>query len=336
MMRIRGSWNRRVFALVVGGLLVGVIAGLAIVIASSARVGTALAYVLLGIFGVTAAVCLGAHLKLFVRTEELEQANAALGRRNEVIEQAKQAKSNFLADMSHELRTPLNAIIGFADLMHEERLGPVSDEHRESLDDIRSSARHLLHLINEVLDLARIESGRISFDPTPLEPTAIAAECVDTLRSLASDGNVDVVLEPRPVGTVSLDAARLRQVLLNYLSNAIKFTPSGGRVAVSFARDANELVLEVTDTGPGIEWADQGGVFAEFEQLRRRGNGGTGLGLAVTKRIVEAQGGEVGVRSVPGHGATFFARLPVATGSSSPERSRGEAPTALAMPRGRG
>jgi signal transduction histidine kinase len=273
----------------------------------------ALSFLLLGAFGVAALVCVFLLVRLSSRSSALAKANVELAARSAEAEQANNAKSQFLATMSHELRTPLNAIIGFADLMHDGRLGPVSDQHRESLDDIRGSARHLLDLINEVLDLARIESGRIMLDIQSIDPVEVASAAVDSLRSLAAERNLAVTLEAQSNDNVLLDPARLRQVVLNYLSNAIKFTPEGGLVQVRVLREADELLLEVIDTGDGIAPEDQERVFGEFEQLHGAAYGGTGLGLAVTKRIIEAQGGTVGVRSAPGHGSTFYARLPVAT-----------------------
>jgi signal transduction histidine kinase len=271
-----------------------------------------LSYVLLAALVIAALGCVFLLFRLSSRSSALGKANVDLAARSAEAELANNAKSQFLATMSHELRTPLNAIIGFADLMHDERLGPVSDQHREALDDIRGSARHLLDLINEVLDLARIESGRILLDVHAVDAVQVVSSGVDSLRSLASERNLVVTLEAQSFGAVELDPARLRQVLLNYLSNAIKFTPEGGLVQVRVVREEHELLLEVTDTGGGIAEADQERVFGEFEQLHGAAYGGTGLGLAVTKRIVEAQGGTVGVHSTPGHGSTFYARLPVA------------------------
>ena len=273
----------------------------------------ALSFLLLGAFGLAALVCVFLLVRLSSRSSALAKANVELAARSAEAEQANNAKSQFLATMSHELRTPLNAIIGFADLMHDGRLGPVSEHHRESLDDIRGSARHLLDLINEVLDLARIESGRIMLDIQSIDPVEVVSAAVDSVRSLAAERDLAVTLEAQSIDNVALDPARLRQVLLNYLSNAIKFTPEGGLVQVRVLREADELVLEVIDTGGGIAPEDQARVFGEFEQLHGTAYGGTGLGLAVTKRIIEAQGGTVGVRSTPGYGSTFFARLPVAT-----------------------
>jgi signal transduction histidine kinase len=273
----------------------------------------ALSFLLLGAFGMAALVCVFLLVRLSSRSSALAKANVELAARSAEAEQANNAKSQFLATMSHELRTPLNAIIGFADLMHDGRLGPVSEQHRESLDDIRGSARHLLDLINEVLDLARIESGRILLDIQSIDPVDVVSGAVDSLRSLAAERNLAVTLEAQSLDNVLLDPARLRQVVLNYLSNAIKFTPEGGLVQVRVLREIDELVLEVIDTGGGIALEDQERVFGEFEQLHGAAYGGTGLGLAVTKRIIEAQGGTVGVHSTPGHGSTFYARLPVTT-----------------------
>jgi signal transduction histidine kinase len=280
-----------------------------------------LSFLLLAGCGLGGAICLILLVRLSFRLRGLSNTNTALAQRNAEVEQATEAKSRFLANMSHELRTPLNGIIGFAELMHDGRIGPVSDEHRECLDDIRGSARHLLHLINEVLDLARIESGRILLDRQPITPSNVASDCVDSLRPIAAEGEVSVTLASEPIGIVMLDGGRLRQVLINYLSNAIKFTAPHGHVEVLLRREHDELVVEVSDTGPGIDLADQERVFGEFEQLTGRGHGGTGLGLAVTKRIVEAQHGTVGVRSTPGHGSTFYARLPIIDAAVAPDTS---------------
>jgi len=231
-------------------------------------------------------------------------------------EAANDAKSRFLANMSHELRTPLNGIMGFAELLHDGRLGAVSPEQSEGLADILTSSRHLLALINDILDLSRVAAGRLTFQAEPVDPRVLVRECVDSLGSIADAGAVDVTLDaPEHMPTLRLDPAKLRQVVFNYLSNAINFTPAGGRVAVRLYAFGSRLRLEVSDTGPGIEPRDHERVFFEFEQLhagQARRSGGTGLGLAVTKRIVEAQGGVVGVDSALGQGSTFYAEFPIA------------------------
>ena len=188
----------------------------------------ALPLLLLGGFGAASAVCLLLLIRLQASSEKLARANAALELRNETVERATEAKTRFVASMSHELRTPLNAVIGFAELMHDGRTGPVSKRQREFLGIIRGSANHLLRLINEVLDLSRIEAGQIRLEPEAVEPTMIAAECVNSLRWLAAEKRVSIDFDPVSLGAASLDPARLRQVVLNYLSNAIKFTGSGG------------------------------------------------------------------------------------------------------------
>jgi protein-histidine pros-kinase len=240
------------------------------------------------------------------------------------IQEASRLKSEFLANMSHELRTPLNAIIGFADLMHKGKVGPLSAEHHEYVGDILTSSRHLLQLINDVLDLAKVESGKMEFRPMPVDLPKLVAEVRDILRGLAASKRLRVETSVDPqIGTVVVDAPRVKQVLYNYLSNALKFTPHGGTVRIVVAGDGPDLFrLSVEDTGIGIAADDLGKLFVEFHQLDA-GAGkrfqGTGLGLALTKRIVEAHGGRVEVKSALGEGSTFSAILPRRTpGHTSP------------------
>jgi signal transduction histidine kinase len=269
-----------------------------------------LSLVLLACFGTAAVICLFLLTRLLSRTGQLARANRALADRNRELQSATEAKSRFVATMSHELRNPLNAVIGFAELMHDGRLGPLAPGQRKHLGVIRSSGEHLLALINDFLDMARIEAGRIRLEPELIEPASIAAECATSLGRLAAAKAIHIDLDPRPVGAVVLDPARLRQLLLNYLSNAIKFTSQGGTIGVRLERLENELRIAVADNGPGIEPEDQSRVFDEFFQAANRDRTGSGLGLSITKRIVEAQGGTVEVRSAPGRGSTFYATLP--------------------------
>jgi protein-histidine pros-kinase len=234
--------------------------------------------------------------------------------RRKTAEEANRLKSEFLANMSHELRTPLNGIIGFADLMASGKVGPVSAEHQEYLGDILVSARHLLQLINDVLDLAKVEAGKMEFHAEPISLGRLVGETVDAVRSLANARRIDLGARVSPdVETVWSDPARLRQILYNFLSNAIKFTPEGGRVRVRTAAEGPaHFRLEVEDSGIGIKPDDMGRLFAEFTQLDAgpaRRQQGTGLGLALTKRLVEAQGGRVVVTSEPGKGSVFAAIL---------------------------
>jgi protein-histidine pros-kinase len=247
--------------------------------------------------------------------EELRRKNEELEHRYREVQEANRLKSQFLANMSHELRTPLNAIIGFAELMHDGKVGPVSGEQREFLNDILTSSCHLRDLIDGVLDLAKVESGRTDFRFERVGVEAVVLEVRDILRSLAAAKGIHVTAEVDPaLGTVTADAGKLKQVLYNYLSNALKFTPDGGGVVVrARAEGAEAFRLEVQDSGIGIRPEDHGRLFVEFQQLdagSAKRHAGTGLGLALTKRIVEAQGGRVGVASEPGAGSTFYAVLP--------------------------
>jgi signal transduction histidine kinase len=223
--------------------------------------------------------------------------------------------SELLARVSHELRTPLNAIIGFSELMFRGKVGPVSDQHKEYLGDILNSSRHLLHLIDDVLDIAKLESGNMEFHAEHMDLGKVIAEVRDVFRGLAASKRIRVETElDADVTEVELDPSKLKQVLHNYLSNALKCTPEEGRVTIRVARDGLERIrIEIEDTGIGISRKDTHRLFVEFQRLDAETSKkypGTGLGLALTKRIVEAQGGHVGVRSEPGTGSTFWAVLP--------------------------
>lgn len=283
--------------------------------------------ILLTSFTIVAGISLWLLARLVARGRELARANHELAQRNDELNRAADAKRRLVANLSHELRNPLSAVLGFSELLRDGRVGSISERQREHLQIIHASADHILTLSDELLEMARIEAGRVRLAPEPLEPSELAGACVSSLATLAAARDVQVDLDPRPVGLVVLDPARLRQVILNYLSNAIKFTPPGGRIGVTLARADGRLQVSVSDTGPGIEAADQARVFDEFFQVPGSECQGTGLGLAVTRSIVAAQGGEVGVRSVPGSGSTFSASLPVGNWDVSPPVADVEAAT---------
>jgi PAS domain S-box-containing protein len=252
------------------------------------------------------------------RLEEIRRRAIELELQNRRIQEASRLKSEFLANMSHELRTPLNAIIGFAELLHDGQVDPATPQHQEFLGDILTSGRHLLQLINDVLDLAKVEAGKLEFRPEKVDLAKLIGEVVAITRTTAAAKSITVATEiDAKVGEVVLDPNRFKQVAYNYVSNALKFTPDGGRVTVrTLAEGDASFRLEVEDTGIGIEQADLPRLFVEFQQLdagAAKRHQGTGLGLALTRRLVEAQGGTVGVRSTPGQGSVFTASLPRVT-----------------------
>ena len=235
---------------------------------------------------------------------------------NRRVQEAARLKSEFVANMSHELRTPLNSILGFAELLADARFGPLPGKYKEFAQIMHRSAQHLLQLINDILDLAKVESGRIDFQPEPVNLPALVHEATAIVTGLAAKGKIALTVEIDPaVEHVHLDPMRLKQVLYNYLSNAIKFTAEGGRVVLRVRPEGGDCFrIEVEDTGIGIRPEDEHRLFIEFQQLdasTAKKFPGSGLGLALTKRLVEAQGGMVGVRSVFGAGSTFFATLPM-------------------------
>ena len=245
---------------------------------------------------------------------ELRSKNEQLARALEAARAATTAKSRFLASVSHELRTPLNGIIGFSELLYDGRLGRLEDEQREVIGDMLTSSRHLLQLINDILDLSKVEAGRMEFRPERHRIESLVLEVRDVVRPMAEKKGIEIGIEVPPELCSTLDPARFKQVLYNYLSNAVKFTPDQGKVAVRIAPEGtNCFRLEVEDTGIGIPDEEIPRLFQEFAQLpnSRRAEQGTGLGLALTRHIVEAQGGSVSVRSAPGKGSVFSAVLPM-------------------------
>jgi signal transduction histidine kinase len=249
------------------------------------------------------------------RGEQLEAANQDLAEQNRRIQQADRLKSEFLANMSHELRTPLNAIIGFAEIMHDGKVGPISSQHKEYLGDVLTSARHLLQLINDVLDLSKVEAGKMEFRPARINLSLVVQEARAIVRTMAAKKRINLRSEIDPsLSEIETDPRGLKQILYNYLSNALKFTPEGGVVTVrAKPENLDQFRIEVEDNGIGIRPEDQQRLFVEFQQLDAstgKRYSGTGLGLALTKKIVEAQGGQVGVKSMPGNGSVFYAVLP--------------------------
>jgi len=257
-------------------------------------------------------------LKTFATQSALAIQNARLFReiedKSRQLQIASQHKSEFLANMSHELRTPLNAIIGFSEVLHERMFGEVNEKQAEYLNDILESGRHLLSLINDILDLSKIEAGRMELEatdfdlPSAIENTMILIRERAQRRDIALARAVEQGLEK-----VHADERKVKQVLLNLLSNALKFTPEGGKIEVRAGVRDGVAEISVTDTGVGIAPEDQEAVFEEFKQVGKASKKaeGTGLGLAISKKIIELHGGKIWVTSQLGKGSTFTFTLPL-------------------------
>ena len=230
------------------------------------------------------------------------------------LEAANQHKSEFLANMSHELRTPLNAIIGFSEVMLERMFGELNDKQDDYLKDIHSSGKHLLSLINDILDLSKIEAGRMELDIEDFDIGEALGNTVTLIRERAQQHGIALSIDSAAAsGSIRADQRKFKQIMLNLLSNAVKFTPDGGRIAVHAQRVDDALQVAVTDAGIGIAVADQEAVFQEFRQVGGNYTNkqeGTGLGLALTRRFVELHGGTLSVVSAPGQGSTFTFTLP--------------------------
>jgi signal transduction histidine kinase len=270
-----------------------------------------------------------AQLALQLAHDELEhrvrERTAALEHQNQRVRQANRMKSEFLANMSHELRTPLNGIIGIVELIYDRKVGEVSNDQREFLADVLASANHLLEMINGILDLTRIEAGKIELRAEPLDLHTLLGEVRDVLLAIASRRGIQVEIESdAALSEVIGDAGKIKQILYNYLSNALKFTPEQGRVWLRCRAEGDEFFrVEVEDTGIGIRPEDHARLFVEFAQLDAstgKRYQGSGLGLALTRRLAEAQGGKVVVESRPGKGSTFAAVLPRRPGPAQAAR----------------
>ncbi|MDN3921741.1 hybrid sensor histidine kinase/response regulator [Roseateles violae] len=295
-----------------------------------------------------------AHLRRLAR--ELEGVNTEIAIKNQLLEEASRQKSQFLSSMSHELRTPLNAIIGFSDILHDGIAGPLSERQRDYLRHILEGGQHLLALINDILDLSKVEAGKVELGLEPVEPGALLADSLPIIEERARSKQLQIDYRPDPAltaalhGRMRLDARRVRQILYNLLSNAVKFTPAGGSVQLRAARVGREraaqglprqagfgsgrrsalpasefqqfLEISVCDSGIGIAAADLDKLFQPFSQISNattRNQEGTGLGLALVQRLAELHGGAVAVSSAPERGSCFSLWLPWREEESRPE-----------------
>ncbi len=263
----------------------------------------------------------------------LNRMNDQLGRLYGELETASRHKSEFLANMSHELRTPLNAVIGFSEVLQDRLFGDLNDKQAEYVADIHASGRHLLALINDILDLSKIEAGRMDLQVSPFALSDVVQNSVALSRERATREGIALGFEVDPnIGVIEADERMLKQVLFNLLSNALKFTGRGGHVDVIAHAVGDDVVVSVRDDGVGIAAADQARIFDEFQQVGTSHlQEGTGLGLAISRRFIQLHGGGLVVESEPGHGSTFTFTLPRTQGTASaPEREAPPRPAVAA------
>ncbi len=234
--------------------------------------------------------------------------------RNREIERANRHKSEFLAHMSHELRTPLHTVIGFSELLAEETKGPLNDQQRRFVSHIYKDSQHLLSLINDILDLSKIEAGKVQLRNEPLDVGAVLGDVLSSIRRLGLQKSIEIETHVAGTLTVDADRVRLKQILYNLVSNAVKFTPQGGRIQIDAAAVAGAAQISVSDTGIGIAPEDRDAVFETFHQAGTAAAGlreGTGLGLPITKRLVEQHGGRIWLESETGVGSRFTFTIPL-------------------------
>ncbi len=243
----------------------------------------------------------------------LASAIAQVEQKSREVEAANRHKSEFLANMSHELRTPLNAIIGFSQVLSQRMFGELNPKQSEYLDDIQASGQHLLAVINDILDLSKVEAGKMELEPTTFSLADALKSVLMMVRERAVAHGISLTDDVDPAIEMVADQRKIKQVVLNLLTNAVKFTPAGGRVELRASREAGTVTVSVADTGVGIAPADQARVFEEFAQARAAASAeqeGTGLGLSLSRRFVELHGGRMWVASEPGKGSVFTFTVP--------------------------
>lgn len=270
------------------------------------------------------------EMRVMERTQQLATVNRELELRNREVERANRMKSQFLASMSHELRTPLNAVIGFSELMGEEAAGPLNEKQRRYIEHVLNGARHLLQLINDILDLAKVESGQLLLRAEDFTLAEALPEVLSTVRPLAMNKRMQVENRVSEQIRLRADRVRVKQILYNLLTNAVKFTAEGGQVWIDANVCAGAVCISVGDTGIGIPTEEHQAIFNEFYQVGTTTKGvkeGTGLGLAISRRLVEAHEGNIWVESEPGKGSRFSFTVPAAPAAGSPVDAESAAKT---------
>jgi signal transduction histidine kinase len=288
------------------------------------RMQTRLAAIASGDFSVHVAV--SNRDELGALAANLNRMNDEVGRLYDELETVSRHKSEFLATMSHELRTPLNAIIGFSQVLQEQMYGELNAKQVEYVEDVLSSGQHLLNLINDILDLAKVEAGRMDLQPTTFDLPVLLENATSMVRERAIRQGISLSVATEPsVRLLEADERKVKQILFNLLSNAVKFTPAGGQVKLAARLAGEHMEISVSDTGVGITAEDQVKIFEEFYQTGSgKSQEGTGLGLALTRRLVELHHGQLSVQSELGAGSTFTVTLPLhQPGVEPPDAGRG-------------
>ena len=246
---------------------------------------------------------------------ERKMAEEAILAAKQAAEEANQAKSDFLANMSHELRTPLNSILGFSEVLQDKMFGDLNEKQEEYVNYIRESGQHLFSLIDDILDLSKVEAGEIEMEPAEVRLGDLLQNSLTMVREKALKHGIELILKlENEIPEISADERKIKQVVFNLLSNAVKFTPDGGKVGIEAVKEDEHIRVTVWDTGIGIREEDKGKLFKEFQQLdsgRDKRYQGTGLGLALSKRLVEMHGGRIWVESEEGKGSRFNFTLPI-------------------------
>lgn len=295
-------------------------------------------WIVLFLIGIPATLLLASGYSLGARAQrrleqDHEQELGSWQEKTNALEETTRKNGRFLARMSHELRTPMNSIIGFSELLSSGRLGQLKPDARQAATDIRLAAAHLHHLLNDIVDLAAIDTGRWSFEPVRVEVPVIIDEVLTGIhtemdaKDLRSSIEVDA-----PVAFIVADPTRLRQILHNFVANAVRHSPPQGQIRIRARSDGAMMRIEVQDDGPGVRRSDHDRIFRSFEQVDSARAGGTGLGLAVVRELVEAQGGRVGVQSRLGKGATFWADVPCVWSRQSSGLKRSNVPAREVTP----
>ena len=275
-----------------------------------------------------------AHDELELRVEErtaelvaaqkkVEDYSESILRAKEDIERASRFKDQFLSTMSHELRTPLNAVLGFSELLSDDRYGPLTERQARYVNHIHTSGQHLLRLINDILDLSKIEAGRLQLNFEDVAVEFSFAEVCESLQPLVDKNEQKLIQQAQRGLAIRADGTRFRQILMNLLGNAIKFTPKGGRIELLAKQVDDKVRIEVRDSGPGIPPEEKQRIFEAFHRMAQteKTSEGTGLGLAITRRLVELHGGKLDVDSQPGSGACFFFTLPAVRCLETPQEN---------------